>query len=93
MPSTSEIHQYRDVLRAGWSEFHRRQRKELFLYSTESRPALKPTQPPIKWVPGAISSGAKQPGSETDHSLPSSADVKNGGAILPLPHTFSCRGA
>jgi hypothetical protein len=29
---------------------------------------------------------------EADHSPPSSAEVKNGGAITPLPHTSSWRG-
>jgi hypothetical protein len=29
------------------------------------------------------------PGSEADHSLPSSAEVKNGGVITSLPHTPS----
>jgi hypothetical protein len=32
--------------------------------------------------------GVKRPGSEADHSPPSSAEVKNGGAMPPLPHTF-----
>jgi hypothetical protein len=35
----------------------------------------------------------KEEGCESDHSPPSSAKVKNGGDILPLPHTFSCHGA
>jgi hypothetical protein len=35
-----------------------------------------PTQPPIQWVPGAVSVGVKRPGREADHSPPSSADVK-----------------
>jgi hypothetical protein len=35
-----------------------------------------PTQPPIQWVPGALSLGVKQPGREADHSPPSSAGVK-----------------
>jgi hypothetical protein len=39
--------------------------------------ALGPTQPPIQWVPGALSLGVKRPGREADHSLPSSAEVKN----------------
>jgi hypothetical protein len=55
-----------------------------FLFFTESRPALGPTQPPIKWVPGAISRGVKRQGREADHSPPCSAEVRNGGAILPL---------
>jgi hypothetical protein len=63
--------------------------KEIFIYSTGSRPALGPTHPPIQWVPRVLSSGIKLPGRETDHSPPSSADVKNGGAIPPLPHMSS----
>jgi hypothetical protein len=44
-----------------------------------------PPSPPIKWVPGALSPGVKQQGHEADHSPPSNAEVKNGGAIPPLP--------
>jgi hypothetical protein len=36
-----------------------------------SRPALGSTQPPIQWIPGI-----KRPGSEADHSPPTSAKVK-----------------
>jgi hypothetical protein len=32
--------------------------------------------------------GVKLAGSEADHSPPSSAEVKNGGTISPLPHYF-----
>jgi len=39
-----------------------------------SRPALEPTQPPVKWVPG-LSQGKVRPGHAADHSLPSSAAV------------------
>jgi hypothetical protein len=42
-------------------------------------------QPPAQLVPRALSLGVKRPGRETDHSPPSSADVKNDGAIPPLP--------
>jgi hypothetical protein len=35
----------------------------------------------------------KQPGSEADHSPPSSSEVKNGGAIPPLPHMSSRHSA
>jgi hypothetical protein len=62
-------------------------------FSTASRPTLGPTQPPVQWVPGALSLGVKQSGRETDHSPPSSAKVKNGGAISPLPHMSSCHSA
>jgi hypothetical protein len=37
----------------------------------------------------ALSMGVKWPGREADHSPPSSAEVKNGGAIPPLPHKSS----
>jgi hypothetical protein len=39
--------------------------------------ALGPTQPPIQWIPGALSLGVKRPGREADHSPPSSAEGKN----------------
>jgi hypothetical protein len=54
-----------------------------------SRLVLGPTQPPIQWVPETVSfgGGVKQQGYEADHSLPSSAGVKNGRAIPLLPHT------
>jgi len=48
----------------------------IFLFTTASRMALGPTQPPILWVLGAFSLGIKQPGCEADHSPPSSAEVK-----------------
>jgi hypothetical protein len=35
--------------------------------------------------------GVKRPLHEVDHSSPSNAEVKNGGAISPLPHTSSWR--
>jgi hypothetical protein len=47
-----------------------------FLLSTLSRPTLVFTQPPIQWVPGALSSRVKRPGRESDHSPPTSAEVK-----------------
>jgi hypothetical protein len=66
---------------------------KIFLFPTVSTPVLKPTQPPIQWVPGALSPRVKRPGREADHSPPSSAEVKNGGDILSLPHTSSWRSA
>jgi hypothetical protein len=45
------------------------------LLTTASRTALGPTQPPIQWVLGALSL-VKRPGREADHSLASSAEVK-----------------
>jgi hypothetical protein len=69
------------------------QRQEIFLFSTTSIPALGPTQPPIQWVPGALSPGVKRQGREADHSPPSSAKTKNGGDIPPLLQASSWRGA
>jgi hypothetical protein len=48
----------------------------IFLFTTASRTALGPTQPPIQWVPGALSLGVKRLWCEADHSPPSSAEVK-----------------
>jgi hypothetical protein len=48
----------------------------IFLFTTVSRMALGHTQPPMQWVPGALSLGVKRPGREADHSPPSSAEVK-----------------
>jgi hypothetical protein len=48
----------------------------IFLFTTMSRKALGPTQPPIQCVPRALFLEVKQPGHEDDHSPPSSAEVK-----------------
>jgi hypothetical protein len=53
-----------------------RQGLGIFL-TTVSIPTLGPTQPPIQWIPGALSLGVKRPHPEADHSPPSSAKVKN----------------
>jgi hypothetical protein len=58
-------------------EFVSRQGLGMFLFTTASRLALGPTQPPIQWVPGALSAGIKRPGREADHSSPSSNEVNN----------------
>jgi hypothetical protein len=60
-----------------------------FLFSTATRPALEPTQPHIKWVPGSRPPGVKWQEYEANHSPPSIAEVKKGGAMPPLPHTCS----
>jgi hypothetical protein len=57
----------------------------IFLYTTASRPALGPTQPPIQWIPGALSLGVKRPGREADHSSQSSAEVKNAWRYTSTP--------
>jgi hypothetical protein len=64
----------------GWNigvlVFDSRRGPEIFLFTTASRSALGPTQPPIQWVPGALSLGVKRPEREANHSPPSSAEVK-----------------
>jgi hypothetical protein len=52
-----------------------------------SEPALDSTQRLIQWVPGAFSPGVKRPWREAEHSYRPSTEVKNGGAVLPLPDT------
>jgi hypothetical protein len=66
----------------------------IFLFTTASRMALGPTQPPIQWVPGALSLGVKRPGREADHSSPSSAEVKEYVELyIHSPNTPSWRGS
>jgi hypothetical protein len=64
----------------GWTigvlGFDSRRGLGIFLFTTASITALGHTQPPIQWVPGALSLGVKRPGREADHSPPSSAGVK-----------------
>jgi hypothetical protein len=50
----------------------------MFLLSTASRPALEPTQSPIKWVAVVLALGeVKRPEDEADYSPLSSADSGN----------------
>jgi hypothetical protein len=65
--------------------FCSQKRDETLLYSTASRQPLRSTQSPIQWVMKAISMGVKRPECEADHIPPSSATVKNGGAIPTTP--------
>jgi hypothetical protein len=73
----------------GWTigvlRFDSRRGLGIFLFTTASRTALGPTQPPIQWIPGALSLGIKRPGREADHSPPSSAEVKNAWSYTSTP--------
>jgi hypothetical protein len=78
----------------GWTigvlGFYSRRWLGMFLFTTASRTALGPTQPPIHWVPGALSLVVKRPGREADHSPPSSAEVEEWVEIyLHSPNTPS----
>jgi len=66
----------------------------IFLLTTVSRTALGPTQPPIQWETGSLSLRVKRPGRGVDHSLPSSAEVKERVELyIHSPNTPSWRGA
>jgi hypothetical protein len=60
----------------GFLGFDFRRGLGISLFTTASRTALGPTQPPIQWVPGALSLGVKRMGREADHLPPSSAEAK-----------------
>jgi Zn-dependent protease with chaperone function len=69
-------------LRTERTEINSRQEKWwLLLLANASRPALAPTQPPIQWVPGALTPEVKRPGREADHLVPR---LRMLGAIPPL---------
>jgi hypothetical protein len=78
LPLTGYCSWYSDWLHAGRlrSRSSNPSRVKNFLFSTSSRPALGPTQPPIQWVPVVFSPGVKRPGREADYSPPTSAEVK-----------------
>jgi hypothetical protein len=56
-----------------------------FLFSKSYRPALRSTRHSIQRVPGALSPEVKRPGSEFDHSPPTSAEVKKMWIYTPTP--------
>jgi hypothetical protein len=57
--------------------------------STWFRPALGPTQPPIQWVPGALSRGQSGRGVKLITHLQIVPRSRKCGSIHPLPHTPS----
>jgi hypothetical protein len=66
----------------------------IFLFTTVSRMALGPTQPPIQGVPGVLSLGVKQLGCEADHSPAPGAKVKECVELyIHSPNTPSWCGA
>jgi hypothetical protein len=79
---------YSDGLLAGGRSSIPSRSKEFFLLLVvQIGSAVRPAC--YKMGTGALYPRIKQPGRETDHSPPSSSEVKNGGAIIPLPpHIF-----
>jgi hypothetical protein len=69
----------------GWTAGVQFPRDKIPLFFTTSKPNLGPTQPPIQRVSRALSLAVKRQERESDHSPPSSSEIKNGGAIPPLP--------
>jgi hypothetical protein len=55
-----QLSQYSVWLRTGRPGFDPRQRQNIFPLTSVSRPALGPTQPPVQWVPGALSPAVKR---------------------------------
>jgi hypothetical protein len=60
----SRVAQSVQCLATGWttgrSRFDPRQRQRIFPLASLSRPGLRPTQPPVQWVPGVLSPGLKR---------------------------------
>jgi hypothetical protein len=48
-----------------------------FSLAPVARQALRPAQPPIQWIPQFFRGDKSWPGRDADHSVPSSAKVKN----------------
>jgi hypothetical protein len=72
--------------------FEPRQVLGILLFTTASRPALGPIQPPIRKVPWALFLEVKRPGREADHLPPSSPEVRMRGAYLHSPNKPSWCG-
>jgi hypothetical protein len=71
--------------------FESRQGMEICFFTTDFRPSLLPTQPPIQRVPGALSLEVNLPVHEADH-FHLVLRTRMRGAIPPLPSTPSWYG-
>jgi hypothetical protein len=80
-------------LRAGQPRLDSRQGLRVFLFTTAPGPALGPTQPPIQWVPAALSQGVKRPCRKADHSSRLAPRLRMREATPPFPHTSLWRGS
>jgi hypothetical protein len=70
-----QLSQYSVWLQTGRPGFDPRKRQSIFPLASVSRPALRPTQPPVQSVPGVLSGVKVRPRRDADHSPPSSAKV------------------
>jgi hypothetical protein len=68
------------------SRFNSTLRVRDFTVLITSRLALGRTLLSVQWLPKVVSRWVKGHGLEADHSRPSSAQIKNAGAIPPLLH-------
>jgi hypothetical protein len=68
-PPLHQLSRYSVSLQTGRPGFDVRQWQMIFTLTSVSRPALRPTQPPVQWVPGGPFPGAKAwLGRDADHS-------------------------
>jgi hypothetical protein len=65
--------------------------KNFFSY-TAPRQVVGPAPLPIQWVQVALSLRLRRAGREADRSPSSSVELKNDGAVPPLPYMSSWRG-
>jgi hypothetical protein len=89
-----QVHRYSDRLWAGQPagvRFPARIRDFPLFHSIQTGSGANTASYPVGI--GALSPGVKRSGHEADNSPPSSAEVKNGGAIPSLPHTSSWHSA
>jgi hypothetical protein len=78
---------------AGRLGFDSLQKQEFLLFSIASRPARWPTRSTIQWKRVALSPEVDRQGVKLTIHLHIVPEVKYAGAITPLPHTSSRRGA
>jgi hypothetical protein len=59
---------------------------KLYTLSETSGPNLRPTQPPIQRLSGAVSLGVNQPGRDANHEASSCSEVKIGSIYTSSSH-------
>jgi hypothetical protein len=59
------------------SWFESRQEKEMYLFSTKSRPGFGPTRSPVQWAPEGLCPVVKRLEREAQDLHPTSAEFKN----------------